>query len=498
MGRGYVAAGEQSATMQLRGALAPLAMVWLVALAGTIAAWRTSSIGGLNGGAVVITLLVAAALATVVVLVWSVRRVNAVARLDRFARRMLADARPAATGEGEDPAPIDPDAVDAAQLGRTLTDLQYALRAQTRELAKKSRNLQSLIDGLDEPVLVFDNEDRVLLTNPAAEAMLGTRAGGLLGRGLRELFTRPEIAAMHAGARGGESRRGRVAILTASGQRTFQVSATPLPPAWGEGVFGSVLVLRDVTELAQSVQRKSEFVASASHELRTPVAAIRAAVETLIDGAKDEPAMRDRMLKMIETHTLRLDEMVRDLLDLSRLEAPEVSLRTEPVDLGEVQLTIEQLFEQALKERTLRLEFDLGAIEELQVVTDVRLLLTVLRNLVENATKHAREGTPIRIAAREVPAPAEAAVRSGSANPVWVRFSVSDKGTGIPLAHQERVFERFYQVDPARSGSSKRGTGLGLAIVKHAVRSLDGRVGLTSEWGQGTTVWFEIPVGPRQ
>ena len=123
--------------MQLRGALAPLAMVWLVALAGTIAAWRTSSIGGLNGAAVVMTLCIAAAFATIVVLVWSMRRVRAVARLDRFARRMLADARPVSIGEGEEPAPIDPDAVDAAQLGRTLTDLQHALRTQTRELAKK-------------------------------------------------------------------------------------------------------------------------------------------------------------------------------------------------------------------------------------------------------------------------------------------------------------------------------------------------------------------------
>ncbi len=472
-------------------------MVWLVALAGTLASVRTTALGGPSGSPVIATLFVAAALGTVVVLVWSTRRVAAVSRLDRFARRMLAEARRVSSGEREEPAPIDPDAIDAAQLGRTLTDLQHAMRLQTRELAKKSRNLQSLIDGLDEPVLVFDNQDCVLLTNPAAESMLGARSGGLLGRGLREMFTRPEIAAMHAGARGGESRRGRVVILTARGQGTFQVSATPLPPAWGEGVFGSVLVLRDVTELAAIVQRKSEFVASASHELRTPVAAIRAAVETLLDGAKEEPAVRDRMLKMIESHTMRLDEMVRDLLDLSRLEAPEVAVEIEPVDLDEVRLTLEQLFEKSLSDKSLKLVFAFGSVPERGLLTDLRLLLTVLRNLIENAAKHARENTTIHIEAREVSAPTDAVARADAMDSRWVRFEVRDEGTGIPLAHQERVFERFYQVDPARSGSSKRGTGLGLAIVKHAVRSLEGRVGLVSQWGQGTTVWFEIPGGPR-
>ncbi len=474
--------------MMIRSALAPIASVWIVVLAGIIAAWGSASLLGIS-----LTLLFVGTLSSIVAGVWAYRRIKGVQRLDRFARRLIAEAQP----DQPKAAPvIDSDADDAAELGRTLADLQQAMRTQTRELAKKSRNLESLVDGLDEPVLVFDNADCVLLNNRAAEEMLGARRGSLIGRGLREIFTRAEIATMHAAARQGEIRRGRVPMLTPAGPRTFQVSATPLPPAWGQGVFGSVIAMRDVTELSQAVQLKSDFVASASHELRTPVAAIRAAVETLIDGAKDEPAIRDRMLKMIESHTMRLDEMVRDLLDLSRLESPDMPVRIGEIDLDDLRISLEQLFDPVLKERKLTLEFSLEfATADLPLYSDGRLLLLILRNLVENSCKNAFEGTAIKIAGRMVSPPEDAPAPADGTLERWARFEVTDKGKGIPLAHQERVFERFYQIDPARTGSVKRGTGLGLAIVKHAARSMSGRVGLQSEWGQGTTVWFEAPVG---
>ncbi|MGQ0627849.1 MAG: sensor histidine kinase [Phycisphaerales bacterium] len=465
----------------------PCSAVGAVTLAGCAAVWAS---GG--PGSVAVVLLVSGGVCAAGVAAWMDRRGRAVRRLDRFARRMLSEARPDAPRQATPM--VDEEASEASGLARTLADLQHALRTQTRELAKKTRNLEALIDGLDEPVLVFDDNDCVLLNNRSAEAMVGARPGGLLRRGVREIFTRPELAAMHQAARAGETRRGRVSVLGPQGTRTLQVSATPLPPAWGEGVFGSVLVLRDVTELAQAVQLKTDFVGSASHELRTPVAAIRAAVETLQDGAKEEPAVRDRMLRMIESHTLRLDDMVRDLLDLSRLESPEAGLRLGTVETGELRANLEQLFEAALREKGISLAFELdeaGAVFE----GDARLLLTALRNLIENSIKHSGARTVVRVAMRRVPAPADAPVTLESAGGVvpWLRFEVIDRGSGIPLAHQERVFERFYQVDPARTGGAKRGTGLGLAIVKHAVRTMEGRTGLVSEWGQGTTVWFEIP-----
>src|SRR5262249_7411287 len=156
------------------------------------------------------------------------------------------------------------------------------------EVAKKTRNLEALIAAMDEPLLATDKDERVLLCNRSAEAVLEGVAGGatgagggLIGRRIDEVFTHAELLEMHGAGRAGQVRRSRFTLLTPIGRRVFQVSASPVPVAWGQGVFGAVMVLRDVTELDQAVQVKAEFVANASHELRTPVAAIRGAAETL-------------------------------------------------------------------------------------------------------------------------------------------------------------------------------------------------------------------------
>jgi two-component system phosphate regulon sensor histidine kinase PhoR len=244
------------------------------------------------------------------------------------------------------------------------------------------------------------------------------------------------------------------------------------------------------------VQLKTDFVANASHELRTPIAAIRGAVETL-GIAADDRAMSDRLRRMIADHVARLEAMISDLLDLSRLESPELRVRAEPADAHALCAQMRELFAPALDARTLRLEADLAP-ELAHLVCDPTLLELILRNLVENACKFAREGTAVRIvgrAAEVTPAPdtpwqpsADAAGRAG------LRLQVIDEGQGIPLRDQARIFERFYQVDPSRDGSKqRRGTGLGLAIVKHAVRRMGGRVGVQSVWQQGTTMTVELP-----
>lgn len=376
-------------------------------------------------------------------------------------------------------------AVEMGLVGQRIT-------AQVKEVAKKTRNLEALIDGLDEPVFATGAQETVLLCNRPAEALIGVPAGTLRGRPVREVFTRRELLDMHAAARAGQSRRRQIRLTTPQGARTFQVSATPLPAAWGEGVFGAVLVLRDVTELAQAVQVKTDFVANASHELRTPVSAIRTAIETLQDGAKDEPPMRDRLLDVCANHVQRLEEMVRDLMDLSRLETPDMPVRIDAVPLEEMCESLQLIFEPVCAERALSLEFDfdpaLGGLR-----TDPKLLSLILRNLVDNASKFAFEGSAITIAARRLRRDAAGASAGAPVGEI-ARFQVRDRGVGIPLSQQERVFERFYQVDPARSGfSPRRGTGLGLAIVKHACKALGGKVGLESVWGEGTTVWVEIP-----
>ncbi len=476
--------------------------VWVIAGAGFMLAllglpwWMSASC--LTGTALLATLVLRAALA---------ERGRALRSLEDSASRMLAADLPStlAGDSAGSPAPDDDTPPELRPLAGALNELANRMRGQLKDVAKKSRNLEALIDALDEPLLVTNNDERVILCSRTAEAMLDVPRRGLLGRPIHEVFTNAEVLRMHEGAMAGNVRRGRVRIVTPLGSRAFQVSCSPVPAAWGEGVFGAVLTLRDVTELDQAVQVKTDFVANASHELRTPVAAIRSAAETL-ETAADDPQMSARLRTMIISHAERLEEMLRDLLDLSRLESPDVPVAMEPVSIGEIERALRHLSEHACTERKLELTFEMDD-ELASLRTDRKLLTLILRNLVENATKFAHEGTAIRIVGQvvelEVGPAANSASGAGAPNAV-VRFEVIDKGVGIPLAQQERVFERYYQVDSARTGTGsggssatgwRRGTGLGLAIVKHAAKALGGRAGLTSVWGQGTTVWVEFPCG---
>lgn len=405
---------------------------------------------------------------------------------------IVASARSLATGaEVIASSPVDD---EFHELENLLAQASIRATSQAKDAAKKSRNLEALIDALDEPVLATNNADAVLLCNRAAEVFLGVGSGELRGRPIGELFTQAELLEMHAGARAGTVRRGRVKVTTITGVRTFQVSASPVPAAWGEGIFGAVLVLRDVTELDQAAAVKTDFVANASHELRTPVAAIKGAAETLAQCLRDDPKSAERFVKMIQGHATRLEEMLRDLLDLSKLESAEAHVYEEEIDLAVIQHSLHSLFGDDCTRRSLTLRFEF-ADELMGMRSDPKLLMLVLRNLVENATKFAYEGTTIRVTGALIDAGAAHGERKDAARGRVARFEVIDQGIGIPLTQQDRVFERYYQVDSARTGSGvKRGTGLGLAIVKHAVRSLGGQIGLASVWREGTTVWFEIPV----
>ncbi len=479
------------------GAMGFLAALGVVGAVGT-GTWATVQVG----------LSVASA---GVFLLKARRRGVVLARMERKARSLLkvtlpfgTEPEPGNVGRGDEPADLDGLRAAIDGLGRRVED-------QVKEVAKKTRNLEALIAAIDEPLLATDNDERVLLCNRSAEAIFGDSigAGGggavegaeIVGRRISEVFTHAELIEMHSAARRGEVRRSRVPLVTPLGRRVYQVSASPVPLAWGEGVFGAVMLLRDVTELDHAVQIKSEFVANASHELRTPVAAIRGAAETLELAVRDDVVMAQRVARMIVAHAGRLEELLRDLLDLTRLESPDVPLRIEAVDLGEIERSLRMLFEGVCAERNLKLVFEIDEdlVGAMGLKTDRKLLMLIARNLVENATKFAHEDTEVRIAVTMVEAemPSARGVPHGGA---WgatrgvIRWEVSDRGIGIPLGQQDRVFERFYQADAARTGSAKRGTGLGLAIVKHAAKALGGRVGLKSVWGQGTTVWAEIAV----
>jgi two-component system phosphate regulon sensor histidine kinase PhoR len=368
--------------------------------------------------------------------------------------------------------------------------------ARTRELERAYRELSTFLEIIDEPILVFDDQQLVVLVNEAARAWLDMAAEDALGRRVDEVFTNAEVLSMHAKASRGALSRRRVTLAGENGFRVADVSAVPMPPDEASGPDrgrGVLLVLRDVTELARALQVRTDFAANASHELRTPIASLRGAVDTLHGPAAGDEKMRERLLSMLDENVSRLEDLIRDLLDLSRLEAMEGSARLSLVPASELARVLGESFE-SMCERggiSLRFEFD-QTLEELR--TDRNLLTIVLRNLIENAIKFSSEGDEVLV--RGLVEDTE----SGRGRRPCV-FEVIDHGQGIPLPMQQRIFERFYQVDQSRDGSKiARGTGLGLAIVKHAVRTLGGAIKVKSVWQRGTTMRVELPgaLPPRE
>jgi two-component system phosphate regulon sensor histidine kinase PhoR len=349
------------------------------------------------------------------------------------------------------------------------------------ESAERDRNAAAgVLQEIRLPILGTDHEGRILSANAAMETLLAVAgshfARALIGRNIAEVVTQREVLDLHRTAAGGESTRGEVRWLLPTGARTVEVSAVP----WnvGAGLPGVVLTLMDVTAASEAVRLRTDFVANASHELRTPLAAIKGAIETLEGGAEDEPSMRRRLLRMIADNATRLEDLTRDLLDLSRLESPEAPVSITRVRVEEIESSMRTQFATTLAERDVRLVFQFGVTE---VLTDTRLLQLILRNLIENALKFANDDTDVVVKAEH----------SGGV----VRWSVADRGIGIPFDQQQRIFERFYQVDGSRTGNGPKGTGLGLAIVRHAVRSLDGTIRVESVWKQGTTMIVDLPEG---
>jgi two-component system phosphate regulon sensor histidine kinase PhoR len=259
-------------------------------------------------------------------------------------------------------------------------------------------------------------------------------------------------------------------------RRVIRVVSTP----FGEGVQrGYNVTLQDLTQLRRLETVRRDFVSNISHELRTPLASLRALVETLRDGALDDPPAAARFLDRIETEVDALAQMVQELLELSRIESGRVPLRRRPTPVSDIVLRpVERLQPQA-ERAGIDLIIDLqGGLPP--VMADAERMHQVITNLVHNAIKFTPPGGTITVRARQHSAP----------GPDRVVFSVHDTGEGISREDLARIFERFYKVDRARSAG---GTGLGLAIAKHLVRAHEGEIWAESVEGQGSTFFLTLP-----
>ncbi|MCK6455056.1 MAG: ATP-binding protein [Phycisphaerae bacterium] len=441
-------------------------------------------------------------------------------------RRISATARDLSEGDLS----VRADVVGSDELGqmaRSLNLMRDYLATQLQTIDRQRRNLEYLIRGLTEGVIVAGPSGQIVLLNPAASRLLEALRertaddGGdaapdgaaapvpVVGQSIDECVPQPELRELlrprarlrrttpgdgsgDVGGTNGESHVGvtRLQIDAPSGvislmARASDIDLWPSDAVDAQNTIGRLVVLTDITELTRTIQIKTDFVANASHELRTPLSAIRASVETLLhmDLAGDTTAAR-QFLEVIDRHSGRLEEIVRDLLDLSRLESPLAQFAPAPLSLPELLAELHGRFSHAIAARRLAWRLDCPP-DSAELLASPQLLRLVLDNLVDNAVKFSDEGGIVGVACR----------RSGDD----VQIEVSDTGCGIPTEDQSRVFERFYQVGRARSGFSGhqagmlRGTGLGLSIVKHAVAAMHGKVRLRSRVGEGTVVVVTLP-----
>lgn len=361
---------------------------------------------------------------------------------------------------------------ELAQLGRSLNRMASALEEKLAELAANRDRLDAVLASIPSGVIFVEGDGRITYANTAANNLLvpDLGAGGghhvavlrhyLLSAAIDRVMTSGQGEALELSLQ-----RGRPSVAA--------VILAPLRRAPG----GVVAVLRDVTQERRVEQMRRDFVANVSHELKTPVTAVRGFAETLLAGALSDPEDARQFVQIIHAESGRMAELIGDLLELARLEAEPDAVQPAPVPL-------EQLLEAPLVRLRPRvqqagLEFHVDLPPGLVVSADASRIDQVLVNLVSNSIQYTAPGGSITVAAR----------RLGR----QVRVDVTDTGRGIPQSALIRIFERFYRVDRGRARKAG-GTGLGLAIVKHIVEAHGGEVGAESEVGRGTTIWFTLPL----
>jgi two-component system, OmpR family, phosphate regulon sensor histidine kinase PhoR len=440
----------------------------LAILAG--ASWFISASVSPEAAAVARHTLWVAALAVVIAsvalsLIFSTVYSPRIKRVMQVAQRAAAgDFTPLPRPGGRDEVADLGDAVDGmvAQLGQTI-------RTLTDERNRSAAILSSMVEG----VAVVGSDERILYCNQAFEQILELPQGSSQGKKLVEALRQAElVSAVRQVLPGGDEITGEVEVGTVR-RRSFSVTAAPVRAA---GASSAVLVLHDITELRRLERVRRDFVANVSHEFKTPLTAIQGFAETLLGGALDDQANRKRFVEIIREQSQRLTRLTDDLLKLSRIEAGRLELESHPVS---VPALVNGCVESArLKAESKGLQITVELPADIPTIRgDAVQLSEVLQNLVDNAMQYTPPGGNIDVTVY--------------CNGHEVIFTVADTGIGIPESDLERIFERFYRVDAARSREAG-GTGLGLSIARHIVDAHGGRIWVESAVGQGSRFRFSI------
>lgn len=364
---------------------------------------------------------------------------------------------------------------EIGQFAVELNSLSRHVERIAQNGAQEAHKMEAILAGMQEGVVAVDHVGRVVLVNAAAEKMFERQGTDRELKYLLELTYELEYEQLIRKVLSGQPtaiRENKIA------QRTVQSQINPILSEQGQP-RGAVIVIHDITELRRLEQMRTEFVANVSHELRTPLTSIKGFVETLLDGAADDPVLRDRFLKIIQAETLRLQGLIEDLLTLAHFEGRENRPGASSDKFSYVQNAYEKIkpvIQSFAQVKGINVEVLFP--EYLPpVLIGEDLLSQLLLNLLENAVKYTSEG---RVWLHAQVGPKE------------IHLEFGDTGCGIPEDILPRVFERFYRVDKARS-REQGGTGLGLSIVKHMVEGVGGEISVDSKVGVGTVFTCDLP-----
>jgi len=389
---------------------------------------------------------------------------------------------------------------EIGELAAAFNHMSQQLDAHIARLEEDRQQLRTILSSMVEGVVALDSHQRILYANERAMQLLGLpplsssphgRDKGRVGPRLWEVVRhRPLLDVVQRALDSAEPQREELS-WSGPNLRSLTVHVAPLPPpASPPGIApdtergcGTVLVLHDTTELRRLERLRQEFVANVSHELKTPLSIIKACVETLLDGAVDDPQYRRPFLEQLDSQSNRLHALILDLLSLARIESGEELFDFQPIPICEIVNTCLERHRPRAETKGQTFETMPPADgETLAVWADEEALEQILDNLLDNAVKYTPPGGRVSVRWR----------REGE----QVCLEVADTGIGIPEADLPRIFERFYRVDKARS-RELGGTGLGLSIVKHLAQAMRGSVRAASRLGQGTTFTLYLPLAPN-
>ena len=371
-----------------------------------------------------------------------------------------------------------PDTEEMAGLTETLNRMAAQLDERIKTVFQQRNELEAVLSSMLEGVIAVDRHERIISMNPAAGRMFDSDPAKVQGRNIQEIVRNLAIQRFVTRVLTTSETISDDFIFYRAEERTLNIHSSPLYDA-GSVQIGALLVMNDVTQLRHLENVRKDFVANVSHEIKTPLTAIKGFVETLQQGTVEDKAEQERFLGIVLKHVNRLGAILEDLLALSRMEQ-ENGTEEVRLSMGRIKEVIQTAIQVCQPKAAVRdITITVDAAEDISANLDATLLEQAFVNLIDNAVKYSDDGSQVRISAAQ------------KKREFIIEFT--DQGSGIPNKHLPRLFERFYRVDKARS-RKLGGTGLGLAIVKHIVQAHGGHITVESSLGQGSTFTVHLPL----